>query len=317
MPPTNPHPNYPDIEFKPSLALFDYDQTYDMAYVGRVSPLIIRDLPSLTEGQGVNIFDYLYNDNVVLTDRYFAEDFPFAVDYSAKLYYSLSPYANTGYEANTTAWAPNGTSINFSSNSIETQHYNYINGLAWYEQVLPANDARRETYSKALSENKDYFVFDDYIYRMEEEVKPNGDKVYYLTVEIAPHDLPLYLIYGIVDETDAGVGKGWKGVITIGWKKQVVAPSTERKVIKIKCPDTYQIIQPFSLTAFYKRPVPNAGKTDYVYDTADDVLTAIETVYGKGITYRNLDGFLYILTTWFDYYYPFRRNKRYDYYQLR
>jgi hypothetical protein len=65
---TIPHPDYPNIEFKPTIAAYDWDQTHDLMQVGFYGYYRI-------------IQDFLHFENIpahVAVDRYTADNFPWA-----------------------------------------------------------------------------------------------------------------------------------------------------------------------------------------------------------------------------------------------
>src|SRR5574343_178962 len=59
------HPDYPDIDFKPALALLDWDQTYDLAAFRYKFDTNYLDLPLITS-------------NLYLCDRYTPDNIPWA-----------------------------------------------------------------------------------------------------------------------------------------------------------------------------------------------------------------------------------------------
>lgn len=93
------HPDFP-IEFKPTLAVFNYEQTYDLLYINNVGfgGIYNHDL-STYPYWNLHIFNIIHDIlscsecSPLLISRYKLRNFPVASDYGEKLYTTFKSYA--------------------------------------------------------------------------------------------------------------------------------------------------------------------------------------------------------------------------------
>lgn len=87
------HPDYPDIDFKTSLAYHNYEQTYDLIHIPQ--SLYVRTLGVQDNELGYREFiDDCLSGVPIKFDRYFPQKGLFATDYSGKCYHALKKYGS-------------------------------------------------------------------------------------------------------------------------------------------------------------------------------------------------------------------------------
>ena len=163
------HPDYPDIEFKPSLAVYDKDQTYDLAHIATSLfwiELIDRgDYFPFNELQAINSF---FGGIPCLFDRHDYTLHPFAKDYSKKLYDKFSKYNNTS------------NIIFYNLNGYNSRQ---DTGIDYGSYKL--ND---ETF-------KDYWIHYLENYELYSLNSAGLDSYYTIALEIPAHDYDIYISY--------------------------------------------------------------------------------------------------------------------------
>lgn len=250
------HPDHPDIEFKPSLAVYDKDQTYDLCHMATSLfwiELIDRgeeDYFPFNELQAINSF---FGGVPCLFDRHDYTLHPFAKEYSKKLYDKFSKYNNTSQIVN----------------------YN-LNGL-WSRNLTEIDYGSYELNQSAFS---DYWIS----YTEIQESNPEYFSYYTITLNIPAHDYDIYIFY--YGGREFSQDWNYQGYACFDKSVFKILKSEESKEITIRFEGVpqvcsvipYRINEDGSFTELGNiKAIFNQNSKGWLYDNLDDLLDLIDT----------------------------------------
>lgn len=116
------HPDYPNIEFKPAIARYDWDQTYDVMEFSNLSLGLIN---TLLNNRGIPA------EQVLAIDRYTPDSYAWADQYSIKLFNFLKNFNQYGsYHTEVVKFYPTNHS-RFLNPVDKTQDFSWLNGTSF------------------------------------------------------------------------------------------------------------------------------------------------------------------------------------------
>ncbi|WP_342596753.1 hypothetical protein VKI21_12515 [Cyanobacterium aponinum UTEX 3222] len=258
--------HHSDVEFKPSLAYFNYEQTYDVLAISRAGNLGFQDLG--LSGNYRNIVNDFLNGNIIKFDRYFPENGIFAVDYSGKFYYSLKKFSQ-----------------GFSNIPFMAQ---LINGSRDNETPIPSPTKWADIFDYSLKPVRSDFV-EKYRINYDEIINEKYSNEDYQDIDLTtllplfpPHEEELIFTFAVYNHHNS----------TVNYKTTKIKPSTITKNLNIL---SHYTIVPCSGIIYKKR------QNIYVEETIlDDYFDSIS----QSFLYKNVDSFLDDLVSELDYILP-------------
>lgn len=283
-----------DVEFKPSLAAFNYEQTYDLIWIYNGTTqawfeiqkyegvedyvAIINDEGEEEVEHGVPVnykgfFESIIDGIPILFDRYFPQNGIFPVDFISKVYKALKHLAHD-FEIPSVPLYVNGRRTESQGTLLPISAF-----MEYTNLDLDIHPIRAEFTDKYTIRYNDHNEMSTIIYNV-----PSNEE-------------DIYITFGVL-MSDNNVDVAFK---TVNFITQVIKPSTKTRNINLRC--HYPIVN--CSTIVYKKKEDGTFEEVTLFDNALNNAS-------RSFLYKNLDTFLEDLVDEINYVYP-AYNKGIDY----